>query len=119
MVAPARLVACALALVLLGSCTGRDGEPSQTPRTPQLSPGGTLRVAFPSFPASTLTEGVALDPQRDYFFDSWAVFRCCLLRTLLSHNGRSTEEGGAALRPDLAAALPAVSADALSWTFRV
>jgi peptide/nickel transport system substrate-binding protein len=119
MVAPARLVACALALVLLGSCTGGDGEPSQTPRTPQPSLGGTLRVAFPTVPASTLTTGVALDPQRDYFFDSWAVFRCCLLRTLLSHNGRSTEEGGAELRPDLAAALPEVSADALSWTFRI
>jgi ABC-type transport system substrate-binding protein len=62
---------------------------------------------------------VALDPQRDYFFDSWAVFRCCLLRTLLSHNGRPTEEGGAELRPDLASALPQVSADALSWTFTI
>jgi ABC-type transport system substrate-binding protein len=62
---------------------------------------------------------VGLDPQRDYFFDSFALFRCCLLRTLLSHNGRSTEEGGAELRPDLAAALPQVSADALSWTFHI
>jgi peptide/nickel transport system substrate-binding protein len=119
MVAPARLVACALAFILIGSCTGGDGEPSPTPKTAQPSPGGTLRVALPSFPISTLIEGVALDPQRDYFFDSQAVFRCCLLRTLLSHNGRSTEEGGAELHPDLAAALPEVSADALSWTFRI
>lgn len=119
MVASTRLVVCALALVLIGSCTGGDGEPSPTPKAPRLRPGGTLRVAFPTIPASTLTTGVALDPQRDYFFDSWAVFRCCLLRTLLSHNGRSTEEGGAELRPDLASALPEVSADALTWTFRI
>jgi ABC-type transport system substrate-binding protein len=119
MVTPASLVACALALVLIGSCTGGDGGSSPAPKGPQPSPGGTLRVAFPTISASALTNGTALDPQRDYFYDSSAVFRCCLLRTLLSHNGRSTEESGAELRPDLAAALPQVSPDALGWTFRI
>ena len=58
-----------------------------------------------------------LDPQMEYSFDSWELFRCCLLRTLLSHDGHITTEGGAVLRPDLAAALPTVSADGRTWTF--
>jgi peptide/nickel transport system substrate-binding protein len=120
MVVPARSAAYALALVLLvGSCTGGDGESSPTPKAPQLSPGGTLRVAFPSFATSALTNGNALDPQRDYFYDSWALFRCCLLRTLVSNNGRTTEEGGSEVRPDLAAVLPEISPDGLTWTFRI
>ena len=44
---------------------------------------------------------------------------CCLLRTLLSYKGGPTEEGGAELRPDLAEELPSVSADGLTWTFKL
>jgi peptide/nickel transport system substrate-binding protein len=47
------------------------------------------------------------------------LFRCCFVRTLLSSTGRPTEEGGTVLRPDLAAELPEVSPDGLSWTFRL
>ena len=61
----------------------------------------------------------ALDPQVDYWFDSWEVFRCCLLRTLMSHRGVPTSEGGAELMPDLAAGDPDVSPDGLTWTFRL
>jgi ABC-type transport system substrate-binding protein len=115
-----RLALVALAVLLLASaCTGGDGDSRPTPSELQLPRGGTLRIAFASFPFAGLPNGVALDPQRDYFYDSFAVFRCCLLRTLLSHNGRPTGEGGAELRPDLAAALPRVSPDALTWTFRI
>jgi peptide/nickel transport system substrate-binding protein len=60
-----------------------------------------------------------LDPQKEYYFDSWALFRCCLLRTLFSYPGRPTEDGGSELRPDLAAAMPEVSGDDLTWTVRL
>jgi peptide/nickel transport system substrate-binding protein len=42
-----------------------------------------------------------------------------LARTLVSYNGRSAEEGGFELQPDLAARLPDVSADGLTWTFEL
>jgi peptide/nickel transport system substrate-binding protein len=58
-----------------------------------------------------------LDPQKDFTFAVWELWRCCLTRTLVSHNGHSVEEGGARLHPDLAAALPDVSADGRTWTF--
>jgi len=60
-----------------------------------------------------------MDPQYEYSFDSWELMRCCLLRTLLSHDGHTTEQGGAVLRPDLAAAMPTISADGLTWTFEL
>jgi len=41
------------------------------------------------------------------------------VRTVLSYNGRTTEEGGTELRPDLAASMPDVSPDGLTWTFRL
>jgi peptide/nickel transport system substrate-binding protein len=60
-----------------------------------------------------------LDPQTTFSPDIYEVFRCCLLRTLLSYSGRPTGDGGALLRPDLAEALPQVSPDGLTWTFRL
>src|SRR5262249_51147723 len=44
---------------------------------------------------------------------------CCLARTLVSYSGRPTAQGGTILRPDLATALPDVSADELTWTFHI
>jgi peptide/nickel transport system substrate-binding protein len=58
-----------------------------------------------------------MDPQIEWNYASWGIFRCCLARTLLSHSGHVTNQGGAELRPDLATKLPDVSADGLTWTF--
>jgi hypothetical protein len=60
-----------------------------------------------------------LDPQLNYTYSGWELFRCCLLRTPLSYNGRSWERGGAELRPDLAAAPPTVSGGERIWTFHL
>lgn len=78
--------------------------------------GGTLRVGLwiPEEPDEL--ERALLDPQ--VFF--WhPLARCCLLRTLLTYEGRPIEDGGAQLRPDLAEAMPEVSSDGLTWTFRL
>jgi peptide/nickel transport system substrate-binding protein len=92
------------------SCTETPSEPKDTvPR------GGTLIVnAFIS--EATL---FSLDPHIAFASQPWELFRCCLLRTLLSHNGRPTAEGGARLSPDLAASLPEISSDGLTWRFRL
>jgi len=57
------------------------------------------------------------DPQQEYYSIAWEFDRCCLLRTLVSYNGKSTKEEGAGLFPDLAAEMPEISADGLTWTF--
>jgi peptide/nickel transport system substrate-binding protein len=84
-------------------------EPTQE----SIPRGGTLRVNMVSvFP-------LTLDPQTEYAGEPWEILRCCLVRTLLSYPGRPTGKGGSELRPDLARALPEVSADGLTWTFRL
>jgi peptide/nickel transport system substrate-binding protein len=100
-----------IALVLVvSSCTPTSDEPKESvPR------GGTLLVN--AFVASTTL--FSLDPHTAYAAQPWEIFRCCLLRTLLSYPGRPTAQGGARLHPDLAASLPDVSSDGLTWTFRL
>jgi peptide/nickel transport system substrate-binding protein len=109
-------------LVLAGACTS-DAELAGGNSGPRFERGGTLRVAMPLLPAeattSTLAGRAPLDPQREYSVEAWALFRCCLLRTLFSYPGRPTEDGGSQLRPDLAAGMPEVSGDGLTWTVRL
>ena len=103
------------ALLLAAACAGvEEVEEEQPPAS-----GGTLRLGLPTWTTVFSYGDYELDPQATYFFDRWELFRCCLLRTLLSYNGRPTEDGGAELRPDLAAAMPDVSPDGLTWTFRL
>jgi peptide/nickel transport system substrate-binding protein len=95
-------------LILLGvSCT----ESSAPGRGPGR--GGTLRVAALADPLG------AGDPALELNRAGWELYRCCLLRTLLSYTGTSTERGGTSLHPDLAASPPRVSDDGLRWTFRL
>jgi peptide/nickel transport system substrate-binding protein len=120
----ARLGVAVTLMLLVSACTGGgDNAPTPPPSSPHHARGGTLRVILPHtpFPIDALIEGeaTALDPQGEYFVTSEELFRCCLTRTLLSYNGQSTELGGAVLRPDLAASLPSISPDGLTWTFRL
>ena len=100
----AALAACA------GGCGGSDDSAgseaaapitAEPPAETEPAPGGTLRIAVPA-------PGVWLD---------FELGRCCLGRTLYATNGRSIDEEGSILRPDLAAGNPTVSADGLTWTF--
>lgn len=102
----------------LGGTGGREG-----PTRPALA-GGTLRLAVVGGfdPPNPLKDPTLLDPAAPYTpsltFDA-EILRCCLVRTLLSYTGLPTEEGGTELRPDIAAAMPEVSRDWLTWTFRL
>jgi len=105
------LLLVALAAVA-GGCRGGKAEHAAggAPR------GGTLRigVAVPGDPLATL------DAARIEFSPGVTeLLTCCLTRTLLNYRTGTTEEGGAVLRPDLAAALPEVADDGLTYTFRL
>jgi peptide/nickel transport system substrate-binding protein len=92
------------------SCTGGVKE-RPTPSVSRYSHGGTLRVS--AWPVTVRL----FDPKSYWGTVSFLAWRCCLLRTLVSFNGRPTAEGGAVPKPDLATALPEVSTDGLRWTF--
>jgi peptide/nickel transport system substrate-binding protein len=99
--------------VVAAACGG--GGPSATGPTAasggEIQPGGTLRGSL----LSDIDAG--FDPGWSYYSVTWEYYRCCLLRTLLSYNGKTTAEGGADLQPDIATALPEQSADGLTWSF--
>ena len=109
----ARAAAFLTAIPLLAAaCTG-GGSPKPSPHLPPTASsrsGGTLRVET--------SQRYPLDPT-DYNNVSWEMFRCCLLRTLLSYNGRPTDQHGSTVYPDLAARMPEVSTEGLTWTFEV
>ena len=72
---------------------------------------GDFRSQYPGDPA------VNLDPARDHTRTGMELLRCCLARTLLMPDDRPGHAGG--LVPDLAATMPVVSTDGLTWTFRL
>lgn len=104
-------------LLTAAGCAGSDGE--LEPSDPDnVWRGGTLRVAFSLRGMGTSPDLVelVLDSQR---FFTHPFGGCCLARTLLAYRGRSLSEGGAQLQPDLALAMPEVSADGLTWRFQL
>ncbi len=105
-----RIVFAVMTLVLLASaCTGDSGKTQHAGAGSSRYPrGGTLHVAI---------EHYTFDPQVSYAAADWEVLRCCLLRTLFTYNGRTTEDGGSVLHPDLASNMGTVSSDGLTWTF--
>src|SRR5438094_9828928 len=110
------MVFAVLGLLALGAAVcsrcGGGGVTSVAPGgTPQE--GGILKV-------ETASDVLAvMDPQKEYYQDSFQLFRCCLLRNLMSSNGLDAEHGGTTAVPDLAASEPTVSSDGLTWTFKI
>lgn len=114
-----------VAVLTTGSVAGAPpaGVPAAAGSDPGSEPprGGTLRAAVVNLsnPFADPDGFAALDPQTEISGGLVEILRCCLVRTLLSYDGRPTIEGGARPRADLAEALPEVSADGLTWTFRI
>jgi peptide/nickel transport system substrate-binding protein len=111
-----RVLALAAVLGLVAAACGGNNNPAPANTGPSgtsgaVQSGGTLNLALLG------DVSAAFDPQKEYYSVTWEFYRCCLLRTLLSYNGKTTAEGGADLHPDIAADLPQVSADGLTWTF--
>ena len=113
---PTRWIALVAILgVVAAACSGNGGEADPSAGTNvEPAKGGTLQIGVSSEPASA-----AMDPAKEYYSLSWEQMRCCLLRTLYSTNGQALAQGGLELRPDLAASLPEVSEDGLTYTFAI
>ena len=107
------LTALTAAVAVIGAaCGGGSGSGTDSPGADAApKAGGTLHLAL----ISDVQD--AFDPQKEYYSVSWEYYRCCLLRTLLSYNGQTTDQGGSELHPDLAADMPTISDDGLTWTF--
>jgi peptide/nickel transport system substrate-binding protein len=109
-------VAAAALTAVVGACSGGDDE--QARKTDDVPRGGTLRIGTTG--AADFGMVPTLDPALvEFDVVISELHRCCLLRTLVNYRGATTEDGGAVLRPDLAVALPKVSQDGLTYTFRL
>jgi peptide/nickel transport system substrate-binding protein len=115
-----RLGLLIVSLLVLG-CGTAPPSPTASDGQTAVSRGGILRIVVPTVELDNFAYQPPwfLDPVQDSSRGTRELLRCCLGRTLYSYNGRSIEEGGARLQPDLAAALPDVSADGLTWTIRL
>jgi peptide/nickel transport system substrate-binding protein len=91
------------------SACASTGAPNEAP---SVSSGETLRVAM------TASTWSALDPQGTWGFNQFELLRCCLVRTLMTYRGVPDSPGTEPV-PDLATEPPSVSADGLTWTFRL
>lgn len=109
-----RLVVPALAAILVASACTEGGQRDRRIPPEELPVGGELTLATVG---DVGTAG--LDPQKERSPVAWALFRCCLLRTLMAFPGRPATTGGAEPRPDLAARQPEISDDGRTWTFRI
>ena len=114
------IVLATIVLLLAAACTSGDGSGERATDPDSALRGGTLRVGVPDDDAVAFDLDPAdfLDPA-NYLYQTWALSRCCLSRTLYSYNGKPAEEGGAEVRPDLAQGMPEVSSDGLTWIFRL
>jgi ABC-type transport system substrate-binding protein len=118
-----RFVTAAWVAVLLASCATTTTPSSPSMATIQPS-GGTLRVgALPTSKSFLETVTDWLDPAGDPGSQGRWFRRCCTTRTLLSYRvgeGMNASTSGVAeLVPDLASAMPTVSADGLRWEFHL
>lgn len=100
-----------IVLAVAASCTS--GATTDGASAPSRGPvGGTLRLGMSS------SSFWGMDPRDEWSATTWELFRCCLVRTLMSYDVSGATRD---LRPvpDLAAAPPEISADGLTWTFRI
>ena len=119
-------VVIALALTILAAACGGGASTAGTTGTGTgastgsaansegaASRGGVFRLVDPSF---YVTGG--FDPTSEYAYQPWEIYTGMLLRTLVSYRH---VEGvpGTEVVPDLATALPTVSSDGLTYTFKL
>lgn len=99
------VMATMLTLALVAAACGGDGDGGQGPKT-----GGILRIQTDDF-----IWDADLDPSGEYLGYAHEWFTA-LHRTLLSVNHK---KGGNEVLPDLAAGMPTVSSDLLTYTFKI
>ena len=112
-----RMAAVVAVLAIIAAACSDSGTPENSPSGStgggEIQAGGTLNIAM------TSDVSAAFDPQKEYYQVSFEYLKCCMLRTLLATESVPAEEGGNVLQPDLAAELPTVSDDGLTYTFTI
>ncbi len=101
--------------IVAAACGGsNDAATSTTSGAGGITTGGTYRTATQEFGYTD-----AFDPTGEYLGSAWGLYSQLLMRSLMGYNHKTADEGGDDPVPDLASAMPEVSADGLTYTFKL
>ncbi len=106
------MVGLALAIALIAAACGGGGGGGGGTSTGGVQKGGVLRTAQDDFGFTN-----AFDPTGEYLASAFTMYNA-LLRTLVATNHTAGAKGNE-LHPDLATALPTISSDGLTYTFKL
>jgi peptide/nickel transport system substrate-binding protein len=107
------MVGLALAIALVAAaCGGGGGGGGGGEQAGSVQKGGTFRTAQDDFGFTN-----ALDPTGEYLASAIDIYNA-MLRTLVATNHKAGAEGNK-LAPDLAQAMPTISSDGLTYTFKL
>ncbi len=106
------LVGLALTVTLVAAACGGNSKKSTTSSGTSAQKGGVYRTALEDFGFTD-----AFDPTGEYLGSAWDLFQT-LGRTLINYK-HTAGAAGNVLYPDLAQAMPTVSSDGLTYTFKL
>jgi peptide/nickel transport system substrate-binding protein len=107
-------LALVVALALVGSaCAPKDGGPIGPSATGPVTKGGVVRWENTEF---GFTGG--FDPTGEYLGEAWGLYTNLLLRALMGYKHLPGADGNQVI-PDLAAEMPRISKDGLTYTFTI
>jgi peptide/nickel transport system substrate-binding protein len=101
--------------MIAAACGGNDNTANPTDSgSGAVATGGTYRTATQEFGYTD-----AFDPTGEYLGSAWGLYGQLLLRGLMTYNHKSADLGGNDPIPDLATDPPEISADGLTYTFKL
>ena len=107
------MVGLALTIALIAAaCGGGGGGGGGGTQTGGVQKGGVFRTAQDDFGFTN-----AFDPTGEYLASAFTMYNA-LLRTLVATNHKAGAQGNE-LHPDLATAMPTISSDGLTYTFKL
>jgi peptide/nickel transport system substrate-binding protein len=101
-------------LAIVGSACSKSTNPTSSTSGGSGGSGGTYRTATQEFGYTD-----AFDPTGEYLGTAWGLYGQLLIRGLMTYNHKSSSEGGDTPVPDIATAMPQVSSDGLTYTFKL
>jgi peptide/nickel transport system substrate-binding protein len=107
------MVGLALAVSLVAAaCGGGGGGGGGSTSSGSIQKGGVFRTALDDFGFTN-----AFDPTGEYLASAFTMYNA-MLRTLVATNHQAGPKGNV-LHPDLAQAMPTISSDGLTYTFKL
>src|SRR5207302_4907969 len=105
------LVALASVAMIVAAACGKSTKTTTAPPQQNFTKGGTLHAALES------DVEAGMDPQREYYTIGFSYLQF-LQRTLLTYKPVPGAPGNVPV-PDLAASLPTITNNAMTWTFKL